>query len=125
MFSILIADDDTTFISAVRSALEGEGFCVLTAVNGPETIKAFTEHRPDLVILSVRLPGIDGIEVCRQIRALSGAPVFVMAAPGDPDDQVRALQSGADQYFSKPLPMREILARVRAIFRRQALDRPE
>lgn len=125
MVSILIADDDTTFVSAVQIALEREGYSVFTAVNGPETLQVFAECRPDLTILSAHLPGIDGIEACARIRAQSAAPVFLIASPGDPDQQVSALEAGADQYFSKPLPLREILARVRAIFRRQALDRSE
>src|SRR5215218_1889416 len=103
-------------------ALEGDGHRVTTAATGDEAIERWRQHRPQLVLLDVMLPGKDGFEVCRAIRAHDQVPIIMLTARGDPIDIVVGLESGADDYVTKPFETRVLLARIKAVLRRQ--ERP-
>ncbi|NOX63422.1 MAG: response regulator transcription factor [Chloroflexi bacterium] len=118
MIKILIIEDDPSIGKLLRRSLLLEGYDVEMALNGFEGLKAFSAHRPDLVILDLMLPGIDGIEVCRRIREESDAPIIMLTARDAVDDRVLGLDSGADDYVTKPFDIDELLARVRAQLRR-------
>lgn len=105
--------------------LRSEGFEPVFCANGEDAIGAFREHRPDLVLLDLMLPGRDGIDVCRQIRAESGVPIVMLTAKTDTIDIVVGLESGADDYVLKPFKPKELVARVRARLRRPQDDLPE
>lgn len=119
---ILIVDDDTALAEMLGIVLRGEGFEPHTCDNGDQALAAFHASRPDLVLLDLMLPGKDGIEVCRQIRAESGVPIVMLTAKSDTVDIVHGLESGADDYIAKPFKPKELVARVRARMRRT--DRP-
>ena len=100
------------------------GYRVVEAGDGPEAVRLHAIERPDLVILDVNLPGFDGFEVCRRIRAESDTPVMMLTVRGEDADQVRGLDLGADDYLAKPFSPSALLARVRALLRRRGTDRP-
>ncbi|MEO6790646.1 MAG: response regulator transcription factor [Ornithinibacter sp.] len=115
---ILVVEDDPTINSAVADRLRAEGFGVVQAHDGPGAVTAFAQHRPDLVVLDVMLPGFDGLEVCRRIQADRPVPVLMLTARADETDLLVGLGVGADDYVTKPFSMREVVARVRALLRR-------
>jgi two-component system response regulator MtrA len=120
--SILLVEDDASVREAVALALEGDGHRVETAVSGEEALSRWRQSRPDLVLLDVMLPGTDGFEVCRQIRRDDQVPIVILTARSDPIDVVVGLESGADDYVTKPFETRVLLARVKAVLRRQARE---
>lgn len=115
---ILIVDDDSGMRELVKINLEHEGYGVLQAENGGNGVKVVRESQPDLVILDVMMPGMDGREACRQIRSFSQVPVLMLTALSQSADVITGLDSGADDYLSKPFNMDELNARVRALLRR-------
>ncbi|MGH9226269.1 MAG: response regulator [Acidimicrobiales bacterium] len=120
MGSILLVEDDASVREAVALALEGDGHRVETAVSGEEALGRWRRSRPDLILLDVMLPGTDGLEVCRQVRRDDQVPIIMLTARSDPIDVVLGLESGADDYVTKPFETRVLLARVKAVLRRQA-----
>src|SRR5437660_5470791 len=117
---VLVVDDDTKIAAALRRALVYEGYQVEVAPDGPIALTRARERMPDLAILDVMLPGIDGLEVCRRLRAEGDLPILMLTARDATADRVRGLDSGADDYLVKPFAYEELLARVRALLRRQA-----
>jgi DNA-binding response OmpR family regulator len=122
MPNILLVDDEPTIIDSLTYSLRREGFEVTTAVDGAQALDLFGSTRPDLVILDIRLPGIDGLEVCRRLRARSTVPIIMLTALGNELDRVVGLEVGADDYLPKPFSFRELLARIRSVLRRIELD---
>ncbi len=125
MASILLVEDDPSVREAVTMALEGDGHRVSVAATGDEAIEGWRAHRPDLVLLDVMLPGKDGFDVCRAIRAHDQVPIIMLTARGDAIDVVVGLESGADDYVTKPFETRVLLARIKAVLRRQERPPPE
>lgn len=119
---ILIVEDEANIRELLRLYLEREGYTVLEAENGVEGIKKWKSDKPDMLLLDVMLPVMDGWEVCREIRAESDVPIIMLTAKGETADRVSGLEMGADDYIVKPLEMPEVIARVRAVFRRIAPD---
>lgn len=115
---VLVVDDEQALATVIASYLEREGFAVDLAHDGPSAVTAAREHRPDLVVLDVMLPGFDGIEVCRQVRGFSDAYIIMLTARDEEVDKVVGLSVGADDYLVKPFSPRELIARVRAMLRR-------
>jgi two-component system response regulator MtrA len=122
---VLVVDDDTALAEMIGIVLRGEGFEPSFCANGDDALEAFRAARPDLVLLDLMLPGKDGIEVCRQIRAESGVPIVMLTAKSDTVDVVLGLESGADDYVPKPFKPKELVARVRARLRRTDQPVPE
>src|SRR6266436_9089759 len=122
---VLIVDDDTALAEMLGIVLRGEGFETATVADGDRAFGAFREFKPDLVLLDLMLPGRDGIDVCRQIRAESGVPIVMLTAKSDTVDVVVGLESGADDYVIKPFKPKELVARVRARLRRGEDSAPE
>ncbi len=122
---ILVVDDDPSIAEMIGIVLRGEDFEPEFAAEGAAALAAFRERRPDLVLLDVMLPGIDGVEVCRQIRAESGVPVIMLTARGDTADVVKGLESGADDYVVKPFNPKELVARIRTRLRPALPEAPE
>ncbi len=116
---ILIVDDDPAIVSFVRRGLAYEGYTVNTAGDGAEALAKAREREPDLVILDVMMPGINGIEVSQRLRQGSDVPILMLSAKGTVADKVAGLDSGADDYLVKPFAFDELLARVRALLRRR------
>ena len=119
---ILIVEDEANIRELLRLYLEREGYPVLEAENGVEGIKKWKSDKPDMLLLDVMMPVMDGWEVCREIRAESDVPIIMLTAKGETADRVSGLEMGADDYIVKPLEMPEVIARVRAVFRRMAPD---
>ncbi|MBI2764098.1 MAG: response regulator transcription factor [Chloroflexi bacterium] len=115
---ILVVDDEAPIRDLVRGYLEREGYTVATAVDGPSAVEAVRTGGPEVVILDVMLPGLDGVEVCRQIRTFSDAYVLMLTARDDEIDRIVGLTVGADDYLAKPFSPRELVARVKALLRR-------
>jgi two-component system response regulator MprA len=120
MTTILVVDDDPKIASVVGRGLRFEGFAVRTAVDGDEALRTARDDPPDLIILDLMLPGIDGLEVCRRLRRGTNAPILMLTARDSVPDRVAGLNSGADDYLAKPFDFDELLARVRALLRRAA-----
>jgi DNA-binding response OmpR family regulator len=114
----LVVDDEQPLLQVIHGYLTLEGFDVVTASDGEEAVAAARDHRPDVVILDLMLPGIDGIEVCRRIRAASETYIIMLTARNTEVDKVIGLSVGADDYLTKPFSPRELVARVRAMLRR-------
>lgn len=122
---ILVVDDDLELLRLIAFALRQAGYMVLEAQDGPQALSVFERERPDLVVLDVNLPRLNGFEVLKKIRALSeGLPVMMLTVRTGEEDQVRGLDLGADDYLGKPFSPRTLLARVRALLRRAGVDRP-
>ena len=119
---ILIVEDEANIRELLRLYLEREGYTVLEAENGVEGIKKWKSDKQDMLLLDVMMPVMDGWEVCREIRAESDVPIIMLTAKGETADRVSGLEMGADDYIVKPLEMPEVIARVRAVFRRIAPD---
>ena len=115
---ILVVDDDPEIVSFVRRGLAYEGYKVDTAADGSEALAKAREKEPDLVILDIMMPGIDGLEVSKRLREGSNVPILMLTAKGTVADKVTGLESGADDYLVKPFAFDELLARVRALLRR-------
>jgi DNA-binding response OmpR family regulator len=115
---ILVVDDDPLIVRLVRTNLERAGYRVLTAASGEAALDAAAAELPDLVILDLALPAMDGYEVCRRIREFSLVPVVMLTARGEQVDKLRGFEMGADDYLTKPFAPAELLARVRAVLRR-------
>jgi two-component system alkaline phosphatase synthesis response regulator PhoP len=115
---VLVVDDEPSVLDPIAYTLRKEGYEVAIATNGPDAIAAARSTKPDLVVLDVMLPGIDGLHVCRTLRSESTVPILLLSAKGEEIDRVVGLEMGADDYLGKPFAMRELLARIRAILRR-------
>ena len=122
---VLVVDDDTALAEMLGIVLRGEGLDPVFCHDGAAALQAFRDTKPDLVLLDLMLPGRDGIEVCRQIRAESGVPIVMLTAKTETVDVVVGLESGADDYVVKPFKPRELVARVRARLRRTEDPPPE
>lgn len=120
--SILLIDDDELITGPVARALEGLGYAVSVAHDGEAGLRAARESHPDLIILDVLMPVIDGWAVCKALRAESAVPILMLTALGDEMDRILGLELGADDYLSKPFSTRELVARIRALLRRVELD---
>jgi DNA-binding response OmpR family regulator len=118
MKTILVVDDAANIVELLRLYLEQAGFEVIAAGDGPTALELHRRHRPDLVVLDVMLPGLDGFEVCRSIRRESDTPVLMLTARSDDVDAIVGLELGADDYVVKPFNPRALVARVKAILRR-------
>ncbi len=116
--TILVVDDEEAIAEAVRKRLESEGFRVVVAGDGPDAIRLHAEHRPDLVVLDLMLPGMDGLEVCKAIQRDHWTPVLMLTARTEEADKVAGFAVGADDYLTKPFSLRELAIRVKAILRR-------
>ncbi len=115
---ILVVDDERLIVDSIRYGLQKEGYAIIAAYDGDQAIAKMNEEKPDLVILDVQLPKIDGWAVCRLIRQTSHVPIIMLTARAEEADKVLGLELGADDYLVKPFSMRELLARVRAALRR-------
>jgi two-component system response regulator RegX3 len=120
--SILVVDDEPVIMESLAYSLRREGYEVSITPNGLEALTLFDQMHPDLVVLDIMLPGIDGLEVCRRLRARSSVPIIMLTARSDEVDRILGLEIGADDYLPKPFSFRELLARIRSIVRRVALD---
>ena len=122
---ILLVDDDPNIRQLVNLYLEKEGFEVAMADRGDEALKLFRESPPNLILLDVMLPGMDGWQVCREVRKTSNIPIIMLTAKDETFDKVLGLELGADDYISKPFDMKELVARIKAVIRRyQSADAP-
>ena len=115
---ILVVDDDTNICELLRLYLTKEGYQVTTANDGEEGLEKFNQLKPDMVLLDVMMPRMDGLEVCRRIRKLGNTPVMMLTAKGETFDKVLGLELGADDYMVKPFDTKEVVARIKAVLRR-------
>jgi DNA-binding response OmpR family regulator len=122
--TILLVDDEDAVQKLLSYPLERDGFRVLQARDGREALELFDDERVDLVVLDLMLPNVDGLEVCKRLRADSDVPIIMLTARGDELDKVLGLELGADDYITKPFSIREFRSRVRALLRRAAVSRP-
>jgi DNA-binding response OmpR family regulator len=116
--TIMVADDDPHLLRLIALNLQFEGYEVLTASNGQQALEQIAKHSPDLVILDVMMPYLDGFMVCQQVREFSTVPIMIVTAHGQDQEKIRGLDLGADDYLTKPFSVNELLARVHAILRR-------
>ena len=121
MARVLVVDDEATLVDTIRYNLRREGYDVHVAGDGNEALRLARASTPDLVVLDLMLPGIDGLEVCRQLRRESTVPILMLTAKDDEVDKIVGLEVGADDYMTKPFSMRELLARIRAMLRRSRM----
>ncbi len=115
---ILVVDDEPQIRRVMRMTLGGQGYEILEARSGEEALDRFRKELPDLVLLDLNMPGMGGLETCRQLRASSETPIIVLTVRNTEDEKVQALDAGADDYVTKPFGMKELLARIRAALRR-------
>ncbi len=115
---ILIAEDEPTLVLTLKYNLEREGYAVLSATDGEAAIAAARKTRPDLIVLDVMMPGLNGLEVCRILRKEMHIPILILSARGDETDKTAGLEAGADDYVTKPFSMAELIARIRLLLRR-------
>ncbi|MBN1176706.1 MAG: response regulator transcription factor [Dehalococcoidales bacterium] len=115
---VLVVDDDVKTVELVKLYLNRDGYRVITAYNGNEALKLARESQPDLIVLDLMLPGINGLEICRILREESDVPIIMLTAMTTDDDRLKGLDIGADDYVTKPFSPRELAARVRAVLRR-------
>ena len=118
---ILLVDDEIGIIKFVRAKLAAQGYDVLTAMDGDQAIQTFEMELPDLIVLDITMPKMDGFEVCSRIREWSQIPIIMLSARGDETDKVKCLELGADDYITKPFGVNELVARVSAVLRRTAV----
>ena len=118
--SVLIVEDDRNIAELLQMYLEKEGYAVTVALDGGQGLSKFRAIRPDLVLLDVMMPVMDGWTVCKTIRSESQTPIIMLTAKSETDDKVTGLKSGADDYITKPFEMKEVLARIEAVLRRSA-----
>lgn len=122
---IFVVDDDTALAEMLELVLVREGFETSSVANGSQALAAFRRYQPDLVLLDLMLPGRNGIDLCRDLRAESGVPIIMLTAKSDTADVVQGLEVGADDYVSKPFKVKELMARIRARLRRPDVETPE
>jgi len=115
---VLIVDDEVGVIRTLRASLEASGFETLVAMDGCEALEAIKEHSPDILILDILMPRMDGFEVCRRVREWSKIPIIMLSALHDEEEKVKCLDLGSDDYVCKPFDLSELIARVRAVLRR-------
>jgi len=115
---ILVVDDDLAVLKFLRANLAASGYETLTALDGAEALQVIEKELPDLIILDIMMPAIDGFEVCRRVREWSQIPIIMLSARSDVKDKVKCLDLGADDYLTKPFGVEELIARVRSVFRR-------
>src|ERR687884_521318 len=115
---VLVVDDEPQITRVLRTVLSSQGYQVRTAAEGQAALANFSEWRPELVITDLYMPHMDGVELCKRIRAMSSVPIIVLSVKGEEKSKVEALDSGADDYVTKPFGIDELLARVRAALRR-------
>ena len=120
--TVLLVEDEESFVEALEVGLAREGFEVVVARTGPEGLDAFAKSHPDCVLLDLMLPGMTGIDVCRKIRESSNVPIIMVTAKDSELDKVLGLELGADDYVTKPVGLRELTARIRAVLRRLGPD---
>lgn len=118
--TILVVDDEALLVKGIRFNLKSDGYDVITGSNGQEAVDLAKSENPDLIVLDVMMPVMDGWAVCRAIRAESQTPVIMLTAKGETDDKVAGLKNGADDYITKPFEMKEVLARIEAVLRRSS-----
>ncbi|MBS3986191.1 MAG: response regulator transcription factor [Selenomonadales bacterium] len=123
MYKLLLVDDEASFLKGLTLSLEHEGYEVHAAYDGNEALAAFSRLAPDLVILDVMLPGLDGFAVCEAIRRKATVPILMLTARSEDVDKILGLEKGADDYLTKPFNTRELVARVRALLRRKDWSR--
>jgi len=120
---VLVVDDDRHILRMMHIILETEGYQVLTAADGKTALETFDTQSPELVLLDVKMPGIDGYTVCRQIRAFSQVPIIMITAKAEVEEKANGLDAGADDYITKPFSVQELTARIKAVLRRtRSLD---
>jgi DNA-binding response OmpR family regulator len=122
MARILLVDDEPMITDSLAYSLRREGFEVTSVTDGIQALSIFEDLQPDLIVLDIRLPGMDGLEVCRRLRARTPVPIIMLTALGNELDRVVGLEVGADDYLPKPFSFRELLARIRSMLRRVELD---
>ncbi len=122
--TILVVDDEETIREVVRRYLEKEGFKVIEAADGFEALDAIRSTPPDLIVLDLMLPGIDGLSLTQHIRQDRRIPIIMLTAKGEANDRIRGLDLGADDYMAKPFSPQEVASRVRAVLRRTVADSP-
>ena len=118
--TILVVDDEPQIRRVMRATLTAEGYVIVEAHDGREALEKFLSERPDLIILDMNMPGVDGVEACREIRSSSTVPIIMLTVRSAEKDKVRALDAGADDYVVKPFGIQELLARIRATLRRSS-----
>jgi DNA-binding response OmpR family regulator len=119
--SVLIVDDDPSISRMIRRALEMEGYRVLTAASGQSALDVLEQETPDLVLLDIAMPGMDGYTVCRRLRQSSEIPIIIVTVKDDTEEKVAGLEAGADDYVVKPFSTAQLVARVKAVLRRARL----
>ena len=120
---ILIVDDETRLVDVLKAYLERDGYRVVTAFNGRDALTRARHEQPDLILLDLMLPEVDGLQVCQTIRRESDVPIIMLTARSEEADKLIGLEIGADDYVTKPFSPREVVARVRAVLRRAHADR--
>lgn len=122
---VLIVDDDSNICELLRLYLEKEGFSTVIVNDGESAVTSFKDENPDITLLDIMLPGLDGWQVCREIRKVSDKPIIMITAKGETFDKVLGLELGADDYIVKPFDTKEVVARVKAVLRRTAANKTE
>jgi DNA-binding response OmpR family regulator len=115
---ILVIDDEERMVRFIRLNLEHDGFVVVDAFNGKQALQRMRDSTPDLILLDVMMPDLDGFEVLQMVREISSVPVIMLTAKSEEDDRVRGLELGADDYITKPFSPRELVSRIKAVMRR-------
>jgi len=119
---VLVVDDDVKIVELVKMYLNRDGYNVITANDGTDALRLARQARPDLIVLDIMLPGIDGLEICKNLRKESSVPIILLTAKTTEEDRIIGLDLGADDYVTKPFSPKELAARVRAVFRRMPDD---
>ena len=122
---VVVVEDDINIAELLRLYLEKDGFAVTVAHDGVEGLRAAEEQKPDLVMLDIMLPGMDGWQVCKRLRQTSNVPIIILTAKGETEDKVQGLEMGADDYIVKPFEVKELLARIHAVLRRTGEETPQ
>jgi DNA-binding response OmpR family regulator len=122
--TVFLVEDDASIVHSLGRYLETSGYRIMATGRGDEAVRSYREHRPDLLVLDINLPGKNGFDICAEIRAESNVPIIILSARDDENDKVRALEQGADDYIEKPFSPRELLARIQAVLKR-AVPRTE
>ncbi len=122
---VMSVDDESGILRLIDAELSSQGFRVITATNGEDALRLAEEHRPDIAVLDIMMPGISGLEVMRKLRERGSIPVILVSAKNTNLDKVRGLELGADDYISKPFDPEELSARIRAVLRRAQVDQPK
>lgn len=128
MQKVLLVDDEADIVELLRYNLEREGYSVITALNGKDAIKAAKTHRPDLIVLDIMMPGMDGVEVCMQLRQMpefKNTVITFLTARGEDYSQIAGFEAGADDYITKPVRPKVFVSKVKALLKRSGGDRPE